>query len=180
VRTGSEAAGAEWQWWARPAAVAVVIWEAEDPRVLLIRRPSHLHEHPGQLACPGGAFDAERDRGLWETAQRETWEEVGIVLPRPEGMLEPVHIPTSGYTVQPFLVRLSDRPRLRLSPAEVGVAAWVGIAELRRALRYRVVAGGPRPVFPLGWGLLWGATARIVERGLLVPSAVLARRLVRG
>ena len=155
--------------WSKPAAVAVLITPGpRGPEVLLIERPSTMAEHAGQIACPGGRFDAVRDRTLWDTARRETQEEVGVPLSRTmwRGVLEPVYISVTGYTIEPHLFYLRSKPRLQ-SSSEVAAWHWVTIPDLR------AVAEGSLewPQYPLPWGRVWGATARIMSQLLRLPHS---------
>jgi 8-oxo-dGTP pyrophosphatase MutT (NUDIX family) len=62
----------------RQAAVLIGLVQREAGiRVVLTQRASHLRDHAGQIAFPGGAMDAS-DRDAWHTAQREAWEEIGL------------------------------------------------------------------------------------------------------
>ena len=61
-----------------PAAVLVPLVErAGALSVLLTRRTDHLHDHPGQIAFPGGRSE-ETDESAIMTALRETEEEIGL------------------------------------------------------------------------------------------------------
>lgn len=154
--------------WSKPAAVAVLVTPgSRGPEVLLIERPSTMTEHAGQIACPGGRFDAMRDRTLWDTARRETREEVGVSLRRTmwKGVLEPVYISVTGYTIEPHLFYLQQKPELR-SSSEVAAWHWVAVRDLMA-----VAEGTPEwPQYPLPWGRVWGATARILTQLLQSPQ----------
>ena len=45
----------------------------------LTKRSEHLSHHSGQISLPGGSFDAS-DKNDWETAKRETFEEIGVLV----------------------------------------------------------------------------------------------------
>jgi len=61
----------------RPAAVLVPLFlRAEEPWVLFTRRTEQLKKHSGEISFPGGG--AEENEDFWQTALRETEEEVGI------------------------------------------------------------------------------------------------------
>jgi 8-oxo-dGTP pyrophosphatase MutT (NUDIX family) len=138
----------QWQWW-----------------TLIIRRPSWMREHPAQFGFPGGKREPA-DKTLWETAQRETAEEVGISLKVSQclGCLEPVVIPVTGYWIWPWLVGLSARTEPDLNSGEVAEARWIRLEEL-----WTVSRTGPLGImYPTEFGTIWGASARII--GQLRPG----------
>jgi 8-oxo-dGTP pyrophosphatase MutT (NUDIX family) len=62
----------------RSAAVLIGLIERTDGiHVVLTQRASHLRDHAGQIAFPGGAQDAQ-DIDTWHTAQREAMEEIEL------------------------------------------------------------------------------------------------------
>lgn len=153
--------------WAKPAAVAVLVTPAPlGSEVLLIERPGTMTEHAGQIACPGGRFDAAHDRTLWDTARRETREEVGVRLSLDmwRGALEPVYIPVTGYTIEPHLFYIVPKPRL-LASSEVAAWHWVSIKDLEAVEEWVE----EMPQYPFAWGRVWGATARILSQLLRSP-----------
>ncbi len=146
----------------KPAAVSVcTVARGHEWWVLVIRRADDLREHAGQCGFPGGRPDAQ-DRSLWETAQRETFEEVGITLQDSQcaGRLAQVTARGSGYAIVPWLVVLGDFPSLVLNRSEVASADWVSGRRLSQS----------RQMTPAGWayacpaGTIWGASARIVRQ----------------
>ena len=59
------------------SSVLLLLSEIDDElTVLLIKRPSSMKDHAGQIALPGGKM--ENNETTAETALRETWEETGI------------------------------------------------------------------------------------------------------
>ena len=78
--------------------------------------------------------------------------------------------------VRPFVFALAERPGLAPN-AEVALALWVGLEELRRAEVYREttlnIRGVDRqfPAYHLGEHVVWGLTERILTGllGLLPP-----------
>ena len=96
---------------ARPAAVLVLIAPASDAtdaeaEVILIRRVDRGGHHSGDVALPGGRFEAG-DADAAAAALREAAEEVGLDAEaagvRVVGELETFWIPISDYRVTPVL-----------------------------------------------------------------------------
>lgn len=154
------------------AAVAVVI--APDPDSLLLIRRAHREGDPwsGHMALPGGRSQTE-DRDLLDTAIRETFEEVGVVLTRDQvaGALDDVAPRTPvlpPIAVRPFVFSLPVRPGLSLN-AEVAEAEWVPLASLHRPDARRMievaVLNGSRtvPAYVTSHGVVWGMTERILS-----------------
>lgn len=155
---------------AGPAAVLVLVAEQDgEPHVLLIERPKHLRRHPGQIACPGGRFEPE-DGTLWRTALREAEEEVGIDPATVEqvGLLRPVTIRVSGFTLVPCVGYMARVPTLTPDAEEVARILWVPLERLRECRRQESwgtdASGRARrgPVFRLPEARVWGATAMVL------------------
>ncbi|MFA5538042.1 MAG: CoA pyrophosphatase [Gemmobacter sp.] len=159
----------------QPAAVLLTLAPGapgvEEPRVVLTRRSSHLRDHPGQIALPGGKIEPT-DHGPEAAALREAQEEVGL----PPALVEvlgrmPPHETVTGYTVTPVLGRIHEDFRPVPDAGEVEEVFFVPLSHLTDLSRYRVERrwwrGEWRSYYTVPWGpyYIWGATARIL-RGL--------------
>ena len=170
---------------ARPAAVLVLIApssNAEDAEaeVILIRRVDRGGHHSGDVALPGGRFEAG-DVDAAATALREATEEVGLdpvaAGVRVIGELETFWIPISDYRVTPVLAIASRRPDLRPSPDEVEAIIRAPLAAFLPGAPIELVETEIRG-FPLRFGAyptnglrVWGATARILgQLGAIVAE----------
>jgi 8-oxo-dGTP pyrophosphatase MutT (NUDIX family) len=158
---------------AGPSAVLVLLAPVDGVlKVLLIQRAAALRHHAGQMAFVGGGFEPGDDT-LWGTALREAREEVGLDAAtvdelRPIGILTPVAIAVSGYTVLPWVALASAVPVLAADVREVARVLWASVDELVQceALVPRPRAGGPPqlwPEFVLPVGRVWGATALMLD-----------------
>jgi 8-oxo-dGTP pyrophosphatase MutT (NUDIX family) len=171
---------------ARPAAVLVLVAPSSDApdaeaEVILIRRVDRGGHHSGDVALPGGRFEAG-DADAAAAALREAAEEVGLDVTaagvRVIGELETFWIPISDYRVTPVLAIAARRPELRPSPDEV--------EEIVRAPLSAFLADAPIELigteirgFPLRFGAypanglrVWGATARILgQLGAIIGPA---------
>ena len=159
----------------RPGAVLVLLVPHEDDLALVFtRRTEHVATHKGQIAFPGGSSEPS-DQTLWDTALRETAEELGLLSHTIEylGALDDLAT-TSGFALTPFVGRSRERPRYRPQQSEV---ADVFEAPLRHLLHpanqtfYRREDNGlvvQTPAFRVGEHLIWGVTARILERFLAI------------
>ncbi len=152
----------------RFAAVLVPVIEGPEPSLVFTRRTEYLPRHPGEISFPGGLWHDE-DPGLWETALRETEEELGI---EPElvdvvGALAPVHTFVSGILIVPFVGMLLERPVFAPDPGEIAEVLEFGLARLAGAeaevewpLDDHVYRGF---AYELDGSTIWGATARILH-----------------
>ncbi|WP_423745634.1 CoA pyrophosphatase (plasmid) [Haladaptatus sp. SPP-AMP-3] len=153
----------------REAAVLVPVIARDDgPALLFTKRADHLGEHPGQMSFVGGGHEPG-DADLWETAVRESNEEIGL---RPEevdgvGRLDDIRTITH-YSISPFVVRIPDR-QYDPDEREVAEIAVLPVSELtdfdnyeneyREHPRYGEVV---IHYFHVDGYTVWGATGRIL------------------
>ena len=175
------------------AAVAVILAPSEHGLSLLFIRRSVRANDPwsGHMAFPGGRLE-ETDETLWETAERETFEEVGLRLDgsccRLGGLSEvvsPIKVfqnRTRRVVVTPYIYFVERRPPLHPNE-EVAATHWFSIADLqapenRQGMPYTYnntlflgqgVQGAPQPrklwmpVIALEGQEIWGMTLRMLD-----------------
>ncbi len=59
------------------AGLVALVDNGEIPEIILTQRAHHLNSHAGEVAFPGGMWDAE-DTDLLQTALREAKEEIDL------------------------------------------------------------------------------------------------------
>jgi 8-oxo-dGTP pyrophosphatase MutT (NUDIX family) len=103
----------------RAAVLVPIVDRPEGLTILLTQRASHLKHHPGQISFPGGRVEAN-DAGPWETALRETEEEIGLGREHVSlaGYLAD-HFVISGYLVTPAVAFVRTGFELKLDLTEV-------------------------------------------------------------
>ncbi|MBB3771848.1 8-oxo-dGTP pyrophosphatase MutT (NUDIX family) [Angulomicrobium tetraedrale] len=107
---------------ARAAAVLIPVIARPQPTVLLTLRSSHLPDHAGQIAFPGGKIDPQ-DRGPLDAALREAEEEVGLGrgFVAPLGYLD-AYLSRTGFRIVPVVGLVQPDFGLTLNPGEVDEA----------------------------------------------------------
>lgn len=175
------------------AAVAVVLRDSANGGVdvLLIER-AHKAGDPwsGHMAFPGGRQDPT-DLSARHTAERETFEEVGLDLTTAEllGQLDDLEGRHSGrpagLAISAFVFFVGDPAPLLLQPEEVQAAFWVPLARLtdRAAhvdyhFRHELVSldmPGIRVGEPEAH-VVWGLTYRFLEDFLAILGTPLENR----
>ncbi len=153
-----------------PAAVLVpVVIGGVEPTLLLTRRSAHLHDHPGQIAFPGGRVD-ECDASPEATALREAQEEIGVEPQQVEllGRLPDHYITATGFRVTPVVGVLRAPLKLRLDDFEVAEAFETPLSFLLDRSNHRRGRidhqGVTREFWTMPWqGYdIWGATAGMI------------------
>jgi len=152
-----------------PAAVLVLFYPKDDEMyTVLIERPQYDGVHSGQIAFPGGKKEPF-DRSLYETAVRETREELGITGNdiTPLRRLTAVKIPVSAYKVTPFAAYARHTPRFDPDPREVRRVLEIPLEKLLRTpweKETRYYENRPYTVYylPFGAHKIWGATAMVI------------------
>ncbi|RZV46020.1 MAG: CoA pyrophosphatase [Acidimicrobiales bacterium] len=158
----------------RRSAVLVALYDSPEGAVtILTRRAHHMRKHPGEIAFPGGAVDA--DETLWEAATREAHEEVGLEpeVVAPIGALDRFVTGASFSLVAPLLAELPERPELVPSPDEVDAVLHVPLRELLMPETYREEEWlwddqyRSMHFFDLIGDTVWGATALMLQQLLV-------------
>jgi len=153
----------------KPVKSAVIVPIIDDKEILLIKRSKNLKNHPGEIAFPGGVI--ENDEDPIKTAIREIYEEISI---RREhltiiGILEGVFISKTNFQIIPVVSKLERKAleEIKINKDEVEDIIIYSIEELLK-LR-RVIVPGFWYIFASSKGVIWGATARIINDFLKSP-----------
>lgn len=173
---------------ARKGAVAVIIQvHGPETAFILTKRVDYKGVHGGQISFPGGKQDPT-DAGLFETATRETSEEIGLELDPDEFIrtLSPIYIPPSNFLVQPYLFILNRQAELKPNH-EVDYVIHAGLNDLfadqsLQKTEIRLSDGfvlKEAPCFVYGKEIIWGATAAILNELKWVLRDYFKNRQVR-
>ncbi len=171
-------------------AVLVPLVRMEDGQwaVLFEKRAATLRRQASEICFPGGRIEAE-DASEWDTARRETGEELQIPLDEIEyvGTLD-ILVAHSQQIIYPFVGRIDHSGPIRPNPAEV---ESVIVIELERLLAatpayyevpvrvepgedypYHLIPNGkqypwrtgtaPHYFYEMDGTVIWGLTARIL------------------
>jgi len=153
----------------KPVKSAVLIPIIDDSEILLIKRSKKLKNHPGEIAFPGGIIQNNEDP--IETALREAYEELSIKREYIKiiGILEGVFISRTNFYIIPVISNLEREALegIRINEDEVESVIIYTIEELLK-LR-RVIIPGFWYIFASPKGVIWGATARIINDFLKSP-----------
>ncbi len=152
------------------AVLALFFPDGESLSTILLRRPTTMRSHPGQIAFPGGKQDPGET--LEQTALRETWEEVGVESDKITivGRIDPLYIPPSRFYVHCFAGWIDQRPTYTLSEAEVAevleipYSHFLGETNRRREPIDVGLPTGPFevPFFAYADHKIWGATSTML------------------
>ena len=137
----------------------------------LIQRPRYEGIHSGQMALPGGRFEKE-DKNQFQTALRETEEEIGVDMNKVEviGNLSEFFVAASNYMVLPVIGKIDFKPNFIPEPKEVYDIVTPPIGHLIDPSRLKekemIVRNGFRlqcPYYDLEGRTVWGATAMMLS-----------------
>jgi 8-oxo-dGTP pyrophosphatase MutT (NUDIX family) len=150
----------------KQAAVLVpLVARGAQVSVLFTQRAAHLRAHAGQISFPGGQVDAG-DASLWDTALRESEEEIGL---RPEnvtllGMLPP-YATVTGYAVSPVIGWVDPPEKYTIDRNEVDHVFEIPLTYILNPNHHKAysrIFQGARRYFlamPYQNYFIWGATA---------------------
>jgi 8-oxo-dGTP pyrophosphatase MutT (NUDIX family) len=152
----------------------VLSGSGNDLAVCAIRRAEHPHDPwSGHMALPGGRKDPE-DPNSRAVAERETWEEVGLVLQEEHwlGQMSDMLVRLGGsdrkMVLSPCVFTLGEEPPPFTLSEEVAEAFWIPLAHLwdpKNASRLEWERSGARLLYPairFGEHSIWGITFRVL------------------
>ncbi len=156
------------------AVMLILLPSSDDVEVLFVKRKDdHNDPWSGQIALPGGRRKSS-DSSILETAVRETFEEVGILLD-PKSMVlgalpDVWSLRNPDIVVTPFVALLEEKRPLKLSP-ELSSYFWAPIKGLKNDdVKVTLRNGETRTVKAYIYGeyVIWGLTARIIDSFLKI------------
>jgi 8-oxo-dGTP pyrophosphatase MutT (NUDIX family) len=168
---------------AKKSAVLVLFYPDEFGKTnfVLIQRVVYSGVHSGQISFPGGKRDTE-DQTFWDTALRETQEEVGIASTEITDIksLSMLYIPPSNFMVYPFAAMLKNKPSFIREVKEVERIIEVPLENLLNhenattgTVSTSYVGEINVPMYVFDEVQVWGATAIILaEMKDLILSAL--------
>lgn len=154
----------------RDAGILVPIVERyPEASVILTERTSHLPQHGGQIAFPGGKVDPA-DGGPEAAAMREAEEEIGLEpgLVAPIGFLD-TYVTHTGFRLFPLVARVREPRQLAPNPLEVAMVFEVPLSFLmdprNHLLGSRIFQGRSRHFYEMSYDghRIWGITASIIR-----------------
>lgn len=135
----------------------------------LIQRSKDKSAHSEQISLPGGKYELY-DKDLFDTALRETYEEIGVETADVNliTQLSTLYIPVSNFSVFPFVGYCPETPEFRPSGNEVAKLFHIPLAELlnfrKETKSVNTIYGTIDAPFMCFEHLeLWGATAMILQ-----------------
>ncbi len=162
----------------KKAAVIAALYEDDNKvRLILILRNTYNGVHSNQIGFPGGRVEVY-DKTLFDTAIRETYEEIGVMVQKNELIreLHEIYIPPSNFNVYPFLVILNHPPSFVKDDKEVKEVITIDLESLLNCKITQTQIPIPAklnelstqndvevPAFKLAGYNVWGATAMMLS-----------------
>jgi len=167
----------------KESAVLILLYKKKDQLYFpLIQRSEYDGVHSRQIGLPGGQKE-EKDKGLYATAVRETYEEIGAVKNNITilGALSEIYIPPSNFLVKPIVGFYDPSKPFIADKSEVSRILTSSLFELinlkiEKKERYIHKDKFKTPVscFMIENKIVWGATAMILYefRTLLLENGI--------
>lgn len=151
------------------ASVLFLLYE-ENEKIFfpLTQRNRYEGVHSGQISFPGGKKEL-MDENLWETAVRETKEELGL---NPDKItylktMTPLYIPPSNFLVHPFMGYYQGIPQYNPDEKEVQNVITVEFDDFLELSEEKILIENTTkkevPAFIYKNYKIWGATAMMLN-----------------
>ena len=121
----------------KAAVLLLLHGDPHDPLIILTRRASHLKNHAGEVAFPGGMKESH-DKDLLATALRETEEEIGLPSSAVNllGRLPADSPRTNNIRVAPFMGWVDSPYIINPNPSEIDAVFHLPLRFLMDAGHY--------------------------------------------
>jgi 8-oxo-dGTP pyrophosphatase MutT (NUDIX family) len=161
--------------WRQPSGVLLPLYVKDGRHFLVLtRRSQKVHYHKGEISFPGGGYH-QSDGSLFQTALRESFEEIGLdpVVVDILGELDDTPTKGSDYIITPFVGLIPPDYPFTLSDFEIGEVIHIPVEALLTESCYRndpeVILDGrsfKSYVYTYQDKKVIGATARILKQFL--------------
>lgn len=161
------------------SSVLILLYPSEEGlKIPFIQRPLYQGPHSGQISLPGGKCE-KTDKNNWETALRETREELGISTEAIEhlGELTEIYIPNSHFFVSPQVGYIHQNLHFNPSPFEVSEVIEASAHHLltqpfkTKTIHHIQGITIEAPYYDANGKHIWGATAMILSELIEVFKA---------
>ena len=150
------------------AILILIIGYQAGAKVVFTQRSHNVTNHAGQISFPGGRRDSE-DKDLFETALRETREEIGVSEKTIDilGRL-PTYDVLTGFRITPVVGWTAKCPEYDLNDHEVAEVFELPLKFLLDSNNHqkhlKTIAGKEREYYSISYEdrYIWGATAGIL------------------
>jgi 8-oxo-dGTP pyrophosphatase MutT (NUDIX family) len=156
----------------KTAAVMMLLYPKNgQTHLVLIVRNTYKGVHSAQIALPGGKYEAE-DQNYWNTALRETHEEIGVYPEKIEIIraFTQLYIQASNFLVHPFLGFCQEEITFVPNHHEVAQIIELPIAYFLKediivntTLSTSYAKNIDVPAFKIKEHIVWGATAMMLS-----------------
>ena len=151
----------------KSSVLLLLFIENDELTACLIKRPSHMKHHAGQIALPGGKI--EKDETAIVTALRETYEEIGIQPKQIKilGTLSEFYVEVSRFQIYPIVGWLDKKPEFVINTNEVEKTILFPIKNFKapfNEVELETFTGKLKvPCIKFDGEIIWGATAMILS-----------------
>ncbi|MFA9389498.1 MAG: CoA pyrophosphatase [Prolixibacteraceae bacterium] len=153
----------------KSAVLILLFYEQGLLHFCLTKRNSNLKNHPGQISFPGGRCE-KYETDPWETALRETDEEIGIPPHQIQflGKLSDVFVSVSNFNIHPYIGFIQEKPTFIINHKEVEKLIVLPLHSLfteeNHAIEMLETRNGKMnvPCYLIEDHVIWGATSMMI------------------
>ncbi len=157
------------------SSVLILLFEKDNKTYLVFeKRNDYNGIHSKQICFPGGRVEL-CDKSYFETALRETYEEIGVEPDKINiiGEITQIYIPPSNYTVYPIIGYCTEEPNFNIDKQEVNNVIIIDLNYLldENSIKTTTIETSygkliNTPYYDVKGEIVWGATAMILNEFL--------------